>query len=70
MPDATSFAKNELEQIKFEVDQKVAEARGKAEAITIESNALKSNLAILQLRALEKWNGVLPQVRAGDVKLE
>ena len=60
-------AKNKLEQIKFEADQKVAEARGKAEAITIESNALKSNPAILQLRALEKWYGTLPQVTSGAV---
>ena len=58
-------AKNKLEQIKFEADQKVAEARGKAEAITIESNALRSNPQILELRALEKWNGVLPQVTGG-----
>ena len=55
-------AKNKLEQIKFEAEQKVAEARGKAEAITIESNALRSNPQILELRALEKWNGILPQV--------
>ncbi len=55
-------AKNKLEQIKFEADQKVAEAHGKAEAITIESNALQSNPAILQLRALEKWDGKMPQV--------
>jgi prohibitin 2 len=58
-------AKNKLEQIKFEAEQKVAEARGKAEAITIESNALRSNPQILELRALEKWNGVLPQVTGG-----
>jgi regulator of protease activity HflC (stomatin/prohibitin superfamily) len=58
-------AKNKLEQIKFEADQKVAEAKGKAEAITIESNALRSNPQILELRALEKWNGVLPQVTSG-----
>jgi regulator of protease activity HflC (stomatin/prohibitin superfamily) len=55
-------ARNKLEQIKFEAEQKVAEAKGKAEAITIESNALRSNPQILELRALEKWNGVLPQV--------
>jgi len=53
-------AKNKLEQIKFEAEQKVAEAKGKAEAITIESNALRSNPQILELRALEKWNGTLP----------
>jgi hypothetical protein len=60
-------AKNKLEQIKFEADQKIAAARGKAEAITIESNALKSNPRILELRALEKWNGTLPQVTGGAV---
>jgi regulator of protease activity HflC (stomatin/prohibitin superfamily) len=60
-------ARNKLEQIKFEADQKVAEAKGKAEAITIESNALRSNPQILELRALEKWNGVLPQVTGGAV---
>jgi len=60
-------AKNKLEQIKFEAEQRVAEARGKAEAITIESNALRSNPQILELRALEKWNGILPQVTSGAV---
>ena len=60
-------AKNKLEQIKFEAEQKVAEAKGKAEAITIESNALRSNPQILELRALEKWNGTLPQVTGGAV---
>lgn len=55
-------ARNKLEQIKFEADQRIAEARGKAEAIRIESEALRSNPQILELRALEKWDGVLPQV--------
>lgn len=55
-------AKNKLEQIKFEAEQRVAEARGKAEAIRVESEALRSNPQILDLRALEKWDGVLPQV--------
>ena len=60
-------AKNKLEQIKFEAQQKVEEAKGKAEAITIESNALRANPAILELRALEKWNGILPQVTGGAI---
>lgn len=54
-------AKNKLAQIEFEAQQKIAEARGKAEAITIESKALQSNPQILQLRALEKWDGKMPQ---------
>jgi prohibitin 2 len=60
-------AKNRLAQIEFEAQQKVAEAKGKAEAITIEANALRSNPQVLELRALEKWNGVLPQVTGGAI---
>ena len=55
-------AKNKLEQIKFEAEQQVAEARGKAEALRIESAALQSSPQILELRALEKWDGKLPSV--------
>lgn len=55
-------AKNKLEQIKFEAEQQIAEARGKAEALRIESAALQSSPQILELRALEKWNGQLPSV--------
>ena len=55
-------AKNKLEQIKFEADQRIAEAQGKAQAMRVESEALRSNPQILELRALEKWDGVLPQV--------
>lgn len=55
-------AKNKLEQIKFEADQQIAEAKGKAEALRIESAALQSSPQILELRALEKWDGKLPTV--------
>jgi len=58
-------AKNKLEQIKFEADQKIAEARGKAEAMRVESEALKSNPQVLELRAIEKWDGRLPAVTGG-----
>lgn len=58
-------AKNKLSQIQFEAEQQVAAARGKAEAITVESSALQSNPQILQLRALEKWDGKMPQVVGG-----
>lgn len=59
-------AKNKLEQVKFEAEQRVAEAKGKAEAIRVESDALKESTGVLQLRALEKWNGVLPQAVGGS----
>ena len=60
-------ARNKLEQIKFEAEQAVAEAKGKAEAITIEAQALQNNPQVLELRALENWNGVLPQVTGGAI---
>jgi regulator of protease activity HflC (stomatin/prohibitin superfamily) len=59
-------AKNKLEQIKFEADQKIEEARGKAEALRVESAALQSSPQILQLRALEKWDGKLPSVMGSN----
>jgi regulator of protease activity HflC (stomatin/prohibitin superfamily) len=59
-------AKNKLERVKFEAQQKIEEAKGKAEAITIESQALRNNPQVLQLRALEKWDGKLPQFLGSD----
>ena len=58
-------AKNKLQQVQFEAEQAVAEAQGKAKALTIESAAINSNPQILQLRAIEKWDGQLPQVTSG-----
>lgn len=60
-------SKNKLEQVKYEAQQKVEEAKGKAEAIRIEADALRSNPAVLELRALEKWDGQLPRVTGGAV---
>jgi regulator of protease activity HflC (stomatin/prohibitin superfamily) len=60
-------AKNLLAQKEFEAQQTVAIAKGKADAMQIEANALRDNPMILQLRALEKWDGVLPRVTTGSV---
>lgn len=59
-------AKNKLEQIKFEAEQAIVAAKGKAEAQRIEGVALKENPQVIQLRAIEKWNGELPTYMAGD----
>ena len=59
-------AQNKLERVKFEAQQKIEEAKGKAEAITIESQALRNNPQVLQLRSLEKWDGKLPQFLGSD----
>jgi len=60
-------AQNKLEQVKFEAQQQIEEAKGKAEAIRIEAEALKQSPAVLELRALEKWDGVLPKVTGDNV---
>ena len=62
-------AKNKLEQVKFEAEQAVEQARGKAEAIRIEAEALEKNPQVLELRALERWNGSLPKVTGGAATL-
>lgn len=59
-------AKNKLEQIKFEAQQNIEFALGKAEAIKIESQALRDNPQVLELRAIEKWSGNLPNVVGSD----
>ena len=60
-------AQNKLEQVKFEAQQRVEEAKGKAEAIRIEAEALRKSPQVLELRALEKWDGVLPKVTGENV---
>lgn len=58
-------AKNKLEQIKFEATQEIESAKGRAQALQIESDAIKSNPQVLELRAIEKWDGRLPAVTSG-----
>jgi regulator of protease activity HflC (stomatin/prohibitin superfamily) len=60
-------AKNKLEQIKYEAQQKIEEAKGKAEAIKIEGETLRSNPQVLQMRAIETWDGKLPLVTGSAI---
>jgi regulator of protease activity HflC (stomatin/prohibitin superfamily) len=55
-------AKNKLEQVKFEKEQRIAQAQGEAEAIKIQAQAINSQggADYVNLKAIEKWNGVLP----------
>ena len=55
-------AEKKLVQVKFEAEQKIAEAQGKAKALQIEGSAISSNPKIVALRAIEKWDGALPQI--------
>jgi regulator of protease activity HflC (stomatin/prohibitin superfamily) len=54
-------AKNKLEQIKFEAQQAIEAAQGRAKAIQIEGEALRNApQQIIDLRWIEKWNGQVP----------
>jgi regulator of protease activity HflC (stomatin/prohibitin superfamily) len=55
-------SKNKLEQIKYEAEQRIAQAKGESEAIRIQSEAINSQggANYVQMKAIEKWNGVLP----------
>jgi regulator of protease activity HflC (stomatin/prohibitin superfamily) len=66
-------AQNKVAQSKAEADQRVAEANGIAQSTLIRAKAqadanqiLNSSLSanLIQYEALQKWNGILPQVTA------
>ncbi|HUJ80084.1 MAG TPA: prohibitin family protein [Nitrospiria bacterium] len=56
-------AKRDLERIKIEAEQTVTKAKAEADAQRLQRETITPIL--LQLRAIEKWNGVLPQVTGG-----
>ena len=58
-------AKNQLERVKFEAQQQIESAEGKAEAIKKEASALRESPELLELRALEAWDGKLPTYMMG-----
>lgn len=62
-------AENDLRRIKVEAEQTVAKAIAEAQAIKIKTEALAQNQNLVQLNAVEKWNGVLPQYILGSTTL-
>lgn len=55
-------ADNDLQRIKKEAEQRVAQAKAEAEAIRIQAEAItqQGGRDYVQLKAIEKWNGILP----------
>jgi prohibitin 2 len=47
-------------------DARLIEAKAEAEAINIQGEALRANGEVLQLRQIEKWDGILPRVLLGN----
>ena len=56
-------AERDLDRIRIEADQKIARARAEAESQRIQRTTITP--ALLQLRAIEKWDGHFPQVIGG-----
>jgi len=63
-------AKRDLERIKIEAEQKVTAAKAEAESLRLQRANISTDLIELRkieanLKAIEKWNGILPQVTGG-----
>lgn len=61
-------AEQDLERIKVEAASRIAQAEGEAKAIAIQANAITSNggAQYVQLQAIQKWDGKLPNTMLGN----
>ena len=57
-------AQKSIEQARGEAQSTMLRAKAEADAITLRGQALRSNPEVLQLEAINKWNGTLPQYMA------
>lgn len=65
-------AQRDLERIKIEAEQKVTQAKAEAEALRLQKANITPELVKLRqieasIKAIEKWNGILPKVTSGAV---
>jgi regulator of protease activity HflC (stomatin/prohibitin superfamily) len=65
-------ADNDLERIKVEAQQKITSAQAEATALSLQKAEITPDLIKLrqievQRLAIEKWNGILPQVTGGAI---
>ena len=63
-------AQRDLERIRIEAEQKIAQAKAEAEALRLQKQEVTSELVALrqievQQKAIEKWDGHLPNVTGG-----
>lgn len=59
-------SQNKTVQVQEEAKQKVITAEAEAEAMRIQSDALKQSKNLVEWKAVEKWNGVLPVYMLGE----
>lgn len=60
---AAEKAQNELKKAQIDAESRIAQAKGEAEAIKIQAEAIQAQggAEYVNLKAVEKWNGTLPQ---------
>lgn len=58
---------NEIAQAQAEQQIAITRATGEAQAIKIRGDALRENPSLIQLEAVQKWDGHLPSVNSGAV---
>lgn len=63
-------AKRDLERIKIEAEQKITAAKAEAESLKLQKENISPDLIELRrieanMKAIEKWNGILPQATGG-----
>ena len=63
-------AKRDLDRIKIEAEQKITAAKAEAESLRLQRANISPDLIELRkieanMKAIEKWNGILPQVTGG-----
>lgn len=58
---STAEAQKNVALAKGEAEANMIRAKSEADAITLRGNALRSNPEVLQLEAINKWNGAMPQ---------
>jgi regulator of protease activity HflC (stomatin/prohibitin superfamily) len=59
-------AENDLKRIQIEAQQQIETAKAQAESIRIQGEALQKNQDLVKLKAVEKWNGILPTYMMGN----
>jgi prohibitin 2 len=63
-------AKRDLDRIKIEAEQKITAAKAEAESLRLQRTNISPDLIELRkieanMKAIDKWNGILPQVTGG-----
>ncbi len=62
-------AQAQVATVQAQAQQQIARAQGDATATNLQGAALRANPEVLRLRAIEKWDGRLPQVTSGGTPL-